>query len=91
MLASADSDGTVHLQDVAGGHERVELAGHQGSVWPFAFRPDGEQLVTSSNDGTVRLWDPATGQCQRVLRGHGRQDHLGPVQLRRKHAGHQRQ
>ncbi len=41
-------------------------------MWPFAFRPDGEQLATSSNDGTVRLWDPAVGQCQRVLRGHGR-------------------
>ena len=49
-----------------------ELTGHRGSVWPFAFRPDGEQLVTSSNDGTTRLWDAATGQCQHTLRGHGR-------------------
>ncbi|HUR05719.1 MAG TPA: TIR domain-containing protein [Nonomuraea sp.] len=70
-LASGDSNGVVRLQE-GGGGRRVELAGHRSSVWPFVFRPDGEQLATSSNDGTVRLWDPASGQCQRVLRGHGR-------------------
>ncbi|MFG1680212.1 TIR domain-containing protein [Nonomuraea sp. NPDC049269] len=70
-LATGDSNGVVRLQEVGGGR-RVELAGHRSSVWPFVFRPDGEQLATSSNDGTVRLWDPASGQCQRVLRGHGR-------------------
>ncbi|HEY2762760.1 MAG TPA: TIR domain-containing protein, partial [Pseudonocardiaceae bacterium] len=51
---------------------RHELAGHKGSAWPIAFRPDGHQLATSSNDGTTRLWDPATGQCTHLLRGHGR-------------------
>ncbi|MEW9548547.1 TIR domain-containing protein [Nonomuraea sp. NPDC050783] len=71
VLASGDSGGVVRLQPVGGG-QRIELTGHRSSVWPFAFRPDGQQLATSSNDGTVRLWDPSTGQCQRVLRGHGR-------------------
>ncbi|NUP84099.1 MAG: NACHT domain-containing protein, partial [Nonomuraea sp.] len=70
-LATGDSGGVVRLQPVGGG-QRVELTGHRSSVWPFVFRPDGQQLATSSNDGTVRLWDPASGQCQRVLRGHGR-------------------
>ncbi|MFI7704784.1 TIR domain-containing protein [Nonomuraea sp. NPDC049480] len=79
VLASGDSGGVVRLQAAggagrqpAGGGQRVELAGHRSSVWPFVFRPDGQQLATSSNDGTVRLWDAGTGQCQWVLRGHGR-------------------
>ncbi|WP_043638857.1 TIR domain-containing protein [Nonomuraea candida] len=71
IVASGDSGGVVRLQRLAGG-QRVELTGHRSSVWPFAFSPDGRQLATSSNDGTVRLWDPETGQCQRLLRGHGR-------------------
>ena len=70
-LASGDSGGGVRLQAVGGPH-RTDLTGHRSSVWPFAWRPDGGQLATSSNDGTVRLWDPGSGQCQRVLRGHGR-------------------
>jgi len=70
-LATGDSDGVVRLQAL-GAPRRVELTGHRSSVWPFAWRPDCEQLATSSNDGTVRLWDPVTGQCQRLLRGHGR-------------------
>jgi WD40 repeat protein len=71
VLASGDSAGVVRLLPVGGG-QRVELTGHRSSVWPFAFRPDGRQLATTSNDGTARLWDPGTGQCQRILRGHGR-------------------
>ena len=36
---------------------------HTGSVWPFAFRPDGGQLAVSDDQLTTRLWDPAPARA----------------------------
>jgi WD40 repeat protein len=44
--------------------------GHDGSVWPVAFSPDGKTLVTAGKDKTIRFWDLGTGKETRRLSGH---------------------
>jgi WD40 repeat protein len=60
-LASAASDGTVRLWDVAG-HRPIgsPLTGHNDSVNAVTFSPDGKTLASGSDDKTVRLWDVAS-------------------------------
>ena len=61
-LASANSDTTVILWDVAEGTPRGKpLEGHQGPVYSVAFSPDGTTLASASSDTTVILWDVAEG------------------------------
>ena len=71
-LASAGSDRTVRLWDVATHKQlRAPLRGHTGSVNDVAFSPDGRTLASAGSDRTVRLWDVATHkQLRAPLRGH---------------------
>jgi WD40 repeat protein len=66
-VASASSDGTVRLWDVAMGAVLQTLRGHTGWVRGVAFSPDGRTVVSASSDGTVRLWDVATGASLQTL------------------------
>ena len=70
-VASAGSDGTVRIWDVAGGARRV-LRGHQGLVASISFSSDGRLMVTAGVDETVRVWDLATGRGLVAMRGHNR-------------------
>ncbi len=57
------------------------LTGHQNSIGPVAFSPDGSLLVSGSDDRTLRLWDAATGeQVGRPFTGHQRAVRGGRVQ-----------
>ncbi|WP_369258839.1 trypsin-like peptidase domain-containing protein [Streptomyces sp. R35] len=69
-LATASTDRTVRLWDVAAGKTRAILTGHKDAVWSVAFSPDGRTLATGSTDHTVRLWDAATGGTRSILTGH---------------------
>lgn len=69
-LASASSDKTVKLWDLAAGKERATLAGHDSGVSIVAYSPDGTVLVSASADKTMKLWDPKIGKELGTLTGH---------------------
>jgi WD40 repeat protein len=76
VLASASTDNTARLWDVATAHRPRELAtltGHTDVVNCAEFSPDGRTLATGSNDHTVRLWDTSDPRRPRelaILTGH---------------------
>jgi WD40 repeat protein/serine/threonine protein kinase len=57
-LASASTDQTLRLWDVARQDERRRFQGNTDEVWALAWSPDGNHLVTGAKDGSVRFWDP---------------------------------
>jgi WD40 repeat protein/nucleoside phosphorylase len=70
LLASAHSDGSVRLWDIASGAERHILRGHSSVVWSVVFSPDGAMLASGADDKFVRLWEVESGAERRVLTGH---------------------
>jgi WD40 repeat protein len=70
-FASASSDSTIRVCDVATGGELQVLRGHEGEVSSVAFSPDGKRIISGSKDETVRIWDAATGLELQTLRVHG--------------------
>ncbi|MFD3455215.1 helix-turn-helix domain-containing protein [Streptomyces sp. NPDC058691] len=70
LLASAGSDRTVRLWDVASRSGSAVLTGHRGPVRSVVFSPDGRLLASGSTDGTVRLWSVRDGRAVAVLTPH---------------------
>src|SRR5262249_19052721 len=68
LLATANSDETVRLWNVANGHLVHEL--HTGPVYCATFSPDGSLLATGGAQA-VKLWDVATKQELIALEGSG--------------------
>jgi TRAP-type C4-dicarboxylate transport system substrate-binding protein len=69
-LATASTDQTARLWDLATGETIRIFSGHTGEVGGVAFSPDGNYLATGSADRTIRLWDVASGQTVQVFSGH---------------------
>jgi WD40 repeat protein len=67
-LASAGSDGTIRVWDVAARRLVRALVGHTAPVRALAWSHDGKTLASAGDDKAVRLWD-AAGQV-RLLAGH---------------------
>jgi serine/threonine protein kinase len=69
-LASASSDQTVRIWEVATGRELRILQAHTDGVRSVAFSPNDQRLASASMDRTVRIWETVTGGELRTLQGH---------------------
>jgi WD40 repeat protein len=68
---AGETDGLVHLVEVATGKETCCFRGHTNSVDSLAFSLDGKKLVTASQDGTVRTWQVENGRELWQCKGGG--------------------
>ena len=73
QLASASSDRTARVWNVADGRCQLVLQGHENQVNEVTFSPDGRHLATASHDKTSRIWSLGDGACEAVLRGHDKE------------------
>jgi len=69
-LASAHSDGIVHIRDAATGESLQEFKEYTGTVQSVAFPPDGRRLASGLHDGMVDVQDAVTGVRLRQLNEH---------------------
>lgn len=61
-LATASSDDSARIWDVATGRAIGLPMLHVGDLSAVDWSPDGTRIVTASFDRTVRIWDAATGE-----------------------------
>ncbi len=72
LIASAGSDGMVHLWDTTTGRElEASPLRHQGIVDGLAISPDGQFLASAAGDGLVRIWDTKTWEQSQTLLTNG--------------------
>ncbi|KIO19338.1 hypothetical protein M407DRAFT_41233, partial [Tulasnella calospora MUT 4182] len=69
LLASASSDRTATVWDVAAGTPIARIQGHPDGVTWVAFSADDSSLATASLDSTLRTWGVVSGREQSCRRG----------------------
>lgn len=73
-LATAHTDGTIHLWNLNTPTETGILEGHAGHVEALLWDTHTQTLLSAGADGTVRLWNTTTGELQRTLTAPGAAD-----------------
>jgi WD40 repeat protein len=71
LLAASLGDGTVHLVDVATGHEDAVLRVADQIAYNLSFSADDALLAVAGGDGTGQIWRLADRTQVRVLRVRG--------------------
>ena len=61
-IATASTDGTAKVWEIATGQLLLTLSGHTDWVTEIVYSPDGTRLATQSDDNMVKVWDAASGQ-----------------------------
>ncbi|MDQ2906211.1 MAG: hypothetical protein M3Y81_22045, partial [Chloroflexota bacterium] len=69
-IASASSDGSIHVWHVQDGKPLFMYREHRDLVFAVAWSPGGKALVSAGSDGTAQVWDAQTGQRISIFRGH---------------------
>lgn len=72
FLATASSDRTVKLWNVADYSLAGTLAGHSRWVWDAVYSADSSYLVTASSDTLAKLWEVGTREVVRTYSGHAK-------------------
>jgi WD40 repeat protein len=65
-LASASTENTVFVWDLASQMLAFRVSGHNDRVTAVAYSPNGKWLVSASDDRTISLWTAETGQLWSV-------------------------
>src|SRR5262249_48543436 len=69
LLATAGSDRTIKLWDVARGLLIRTFEGHSGEVRSVVFNGNGDRVLSASADGTLRIGDVMSGRVTRTITG----------------------
>src|SRR5262245_33025061 len=67
LVASAGTNNSIRLANLADGSAVRRLAGHTDGVASIAFSPDGKLLASTADDRTLRLWDVSGGTLLRTV------------------------
>jgi sugar lactone lactonase YvrE len=62
LLATASTDKTARIWEVANGQEHTRVTHDGAVVEAVAFSPDGRLLATAGHDQTARIWGLTSGQ-----------------------------
>src|SRR5207249_4872595 len=76
LLATAITNGTVRLWDLAAGKELRQIAIGRKGLNSLVLSPDGKTLAVSSRDSNIRLYQTSTGKEVRSLDKDDPQGHV---------------
>src|SRR5581483_4890111 len=69
-VALGTVDGSIQLEDPAGGRTLRTLEEQRDRIASLRFSPDGSKLAAASWDGTIALWDARAESVIATLEGH---------------------